>query len=68
MANEGLCVSCTNGRFCETWGEMKCMSKAIRVPGDKTVFTCELYKKRGKDFKESKCQCDDCLKNGALEE
>ena len=30
------------------------------------ITKCKLYSKRPKNFKEPKCQCEDCLKNELL--
>lgn len=70
MANENksLCETCVSSRRCETWGELKCVAKKMRIYGYKTLTECKFYKKRGKDFKEEPCQCEDCLKNEALME
>ena len=57
----GLCPSCENSIWCPTWTEWKCKAKSRRVHS--AVTKCDDYKKRGKDFKEPKCQCEDCLKN-----
>lgn len=67
-ANKGLCPSCTNSIFCETWAEMKCKALDRRIYGYKTMTSCKFYKKRDKNFKESACQCEDCLSNSALHE
>lgn len=61
-----LCGSCVNSIRCETWGEWKCVAKELRIYDP--VIYCKDYKKRGKDFKEPKCQCEDCLKNDLLAE
>lgn len=68
MANEGLCPNCTHSVWCPTWAEYKCLEKEIRFTqyGFEQPTTCANYTKRGKDFKERKCQCEDCLKNEAL--
>lgn len=66
--SEGLCINCVSSRRCETWGEMKCLVKKQRIYGYAKLTECKFYKKRGKDFKESPCQCEDCLKNGKLVE
>lgn len=68
MANEGLCSNCTHSVRCPTWAEYKCLEKEIRFTqyGFEQPTTCADYTKRGKDFKERKCQCEDCLKNEAL--
>lgn len=59
-----LCASCSNSLKCYTWAEWKCTAQTRRVY--ETVTKCDDYKKRGKDFKEPRCQCDDCLRNEAL--
>lgn len=61
--NNGLCPSCANSIRCETWGEWKCVPQKKRIYGYKTLTECKFYKKRSKDFKESPCRCEDCLKN-----
>lgn len=68
MANEGLCSNCTHSVWCPTWAEYKCLEKEIRFTqyGFEQPTTCADYTKRGKDFKERKCQCEGCLKNEAL--
>lgn len=62
----GLCPSCTNSRFCDTWAEYKCLHHKRRIYEYKTMTECEFYKKRDKSFKDSKCQCEDCLRNEEL--
>ena len=62
----GLCSNCTFAIWCPTWAEMKCSTKSKRIRGWKTLSKCEFYKKRDKDFKEPKCQCEDCLQNDIL--
>ena len=57
-----ICVTCTRSLWCPTWAEVKCKALMKRVHGYKTLTECKYYKKRGKDFKEPKCQCEDCLK------
>lgn len=64
--SEGLCPICTNSIWCPTWAEWKCKIKERRIYDYKTLTECKFYKKRGKDFKESRCQCEDCLKNEDL--
>ena len=61
-----LCTSCSSGIWCGTWAQWKCTAQTRRV--HETATKCDVYKKRGKDFKESRCQCDDCLRNEALAE
>jgi hypothetical protein len=61
---KNLCQSCIHSIWCPTWGEWKCKAKLMRIY--KEVTECDSYKKRGKLFKESKCQCEDCLKNEKL--
>lgn len=68
MANNSLCPNCIHSVWCPTWAEYKCLKKAIRfsICGHSQPTGCSDYKKRGKDFKEPKCQCEDCLKNEIL--
>lgn len=61
-----LCKSCTEGIHCPTWGETKCKSFNIRIYS--VINKCDSYKKRPKDFKEPKCQCESCEKNDSLTE
>lgn len=66
-----LCPKCDKSRFCETWAEWKCTAQKKRIYGYKKLTDpaqCKFYRKRGKDFKEPKCQCEDCLKNDKLME
>lgn len=58
MAN--LCGTCEHSRHCEVWGETKCVELKQRIYG--SVANCDKYKKRPKNFKEPKCQCEDCQK------
>ena len=62
----GLCPSCDNSIWCPTWDEWKCKVKERRIYDYKTLTKCKSYKKRDKNFKEPKCQCEDCLKNELL--
>ena len=64
----GQCTSCVNGIRCSTWSEVKCKKLERRIYGYKTLIDCKFYKKRPKDFKEPRCQCEDCLKNELLSE
>lgn len=61
--DECLCASCTQSIYCDTWGEWKCKAKEKRIYNYKTVRNCDDYKKRDKNFKEPKCQCENCLEN-----
>ena len=61
-----LCKSCESCIECGTWGEKKC--KALKTRIYSKIENCKHYKKRDKNFKEPKCQCDDCLKNVEDEE
>lgn len=66
--NQGLCPSCASAIWCDIWGQFKCKTKERYITGYKTLTDCEFYKKRPKDFKEPKCQCEDCLRHTALTE
>lgn len=70
MAKDVLCASCVNSIRCNTWSEWKCTKRAVRFSsyGYSPPTKCSDYKKRDKDFKEPKCQCDDCLRNESLAE
>lgn len=59
-----LCSSCTYSLWCDTWTEFKCKAKLKRIY--KKMSECDSYKKRDRKFKESPCQCEDCLKNEKL--
>lgn len=65
MANR-LCSGCIFAIWCPTWAEMRCSVKSKRIYGWKTLRKCEFYKKRDKDFKKPKCQCENCLENDLL--
>lgn len=64
MSKDILCSSCVEGIFCPTWAEWKCRKFKKRIYSKPT--TCKGYKSRPKDFKDPKCQCEDCLKNEIL--
>lgn len=66
--SENLCASCTSSIFCPTWTELKCVKRKVIFSsyGRPIPTECSDYKKRGKDFKEPVCHCDDCLKNESL--
>jgi hypothetical protein len=61
-----LCKSCISCVWCPTWGEKKCKELKTRIYSK--ITTCKHYKKRDKNFKEPKCQCESCLKNEKLNE
>lgn len=61
-----FCPSCTNSIRCNTWAEWKCRVKERRIYNYAEMTSCPNYIKRDKNFKESLCQCDDCLKNESL--
>lgn len=62
---ESLCASCVYSCRCTTWAEWKCLKQAIRFSsyGHVMPMKCSDYKKRDKNFKEPKCQCEDCLRD-----
>ena len=66
MLSNGLCSTCINSILCETWSEWKCKIKEKRIYSHEDIKTCSDYKKRGEDFKDPMCQCDDCLNNEKL--
>ena len=67
MANKkALCPNCENSVLCPTWGEYKCKTLKRRIYGFTKLTECKHYKKRGKDFQEPRCQCEDCLENEEL--
>ena len=63
---EDLCSTCVNSIRCDTWAEWKCKKFERRIYDYYTMTNCEFYEKRKKNFKESKCQCKDCLSNESL--
>ena len=63
---ESLCKSCANSIFCKTWAEYKCKAFEKRMYDYKSVTKCQQYSKRPKNFKESECQCEDCLNNSTV--
>lgn len=67
MVKQNLCATCSHSILCRTWSEYKCRVKERRIyyPPESTK-DCSNYKKRDKNFKESKCQCKDCLANETL--
>lgn len=68
---KSLCEDCVSAVSCETWGEVKCLAQKKRIYGYVKLIDpaqCKFYKKRGKGFKEPKCQCEDCLRNEQLAE
>lgn len=68
---KSICESCDQEIWCPTWGEVKCRAQKKRIYGYKKLTDpaqCKFYRKRGRDFKEPKCQCEDCLQNDKLAE
>ena len=63
---ESLCPSCANSIRCDTWAEWRCKKYEKRIYNYTAITKCKLYSKRPKNFKEPKCQCEDCLKNELL--
>lgn len=63
---KGLCPSCAMSIWCPTWAEWRCKAKERRIY--EIPVKCEDYKKREKDFKEPRCQCQSCLENEKLYE
>ena len=68
VESQGLCSTCDKSIWCPTWAEMKCKHFERRIYGYAKLTDCKFYKKRGKNFKEPPCQCEDCLKVGAMYE
>lgn len=66
MADEGLCSSCSNSIWCDTWGEYRCSVLEKRIYNYKELTKCDNYVKRSKDWKEPRCQCRSCLVNEKL--
>lgn len=68
MAKANLCESCVSSRWCATWAEWRCLKQAIQFSsyGYSMPTKCSDYKKRDKNFKEPRCQCEDCLQNESL--
>ena len=65
MAKE-LCATCAESIWCPTWAEWRCKAKEKRIYNADKLTKCKFYKKRGKNFKEPKCQCRSCLENELL--
>ena len=63
---ESLCMSCVNSIFCKTWTEYKCTVREKRMYDYESITKCKQYSKRPKDFKERKCQCENCLNNSII--
>lgn len=59
-----LCETCSEAIWCPTWAEWRCKAKEKRIYVKLTK--CSDYKKRDKNFKEPKCQCESCLENDDL--
>lgn len=68
MDEVSLCATCAMSIWCPTWTEWRCKVKEKRIYNFKTLTECEYYKKRDKNFKEPKCQCESCLGNDILYE
>lgn len=62
MAEVKKCDTCANSIYCNTFGEIKCTALKMRIYDFEAVAGCKYYAKRGKDFKEPKCQCEECLR------
>lgn len=55
------CFDCAHARFCETWGELKCLEKKHRIYKILGEDTCEDFKKRDKGIiLDTPCQCEHC--------
>ena len=63
---KSLCSMCINSIRCDTWGEWRCKKFEKRVYNHAQLTQCEGYSKRDKNFKETRCQCEDCLNNDLL--
>ena len=59
-----LCEICSEAIWCPTWAEWRCKAKEKRIYVK--LAKCSDYKKRDKNFKEPKCQCESCLENDDL--
>ena len=66
--NGTLCSTCTKSIWCPTWAQWKCLAYSMRIRDNQIIDVCDSYRKRNKNFKEPKCQCEDCLKNELLYE
>ena len=56
------CFDCEHARFCELWGEIKCIKTHSRIYKIKGDETCEVFSKRAKgSILDAPCQCDECL-------
>lgn len=63
---KGLCPTCDKAIWCPTWGEWRCKAHEKRIYNYAEMTECESYKKRGKDFEEPQCLCEDCLHSELL--
>lgn len=66
--NENLCANCVSSIWCGTWAEWKCLVTKTRHDGGIVVDECDSYTKRGNNFKDRKCMCEDCLNSGRYSE
>lgn len=56
------CFDCGWSRFCQTWGELKCVKKSQRMYRIFSKDDCTDFTKREKGhILDTPCQCDDCL-------
>lgn len=70
MSTDNLCANCVHSLWCPVWTELKCTKHDVVFSsyGRSTPDECADFKKRGKDFKERLCHCDDCMDNESLVE
>ena len=55
------CFDCANSRWCEVWGEVRCMKKERRIYKIATDEECTDFTKRTKgSITDVPCHCEDC--------
>lgn len=60
--------SCEHSRFCETFGEYKCLKKERRVVLEIDCVGCKNYKKVNPLEKPDFCQCKTCSRRNTQED
>lgn len=69
MANTkkyNICVDCSNGIYCPSWGEYKCSVKQMRMPFG--MKACDHYNQQKKGMEERKCHCITCMAEGYVDD
>lgn len=56
------CFDCAHSRWCEVWGEVRCMKKERRIYKVVTEKECADLTKRTKgNITDELCHCEDCM-------